>query len=104
MPICSAHLEPASIEEELQQSGERHIHVRVSQGWGWLLVWLQKLLRFGSPCLWLHKLAANQGEGKEGVDSYGHHLEKEEPGSVQDAVGQGEMLPLPLRIYGKSDK
>lgn len=92
MTTQSAHLEPASIEEELQQSGERHIHVQVPQRWPRVLAWLQ---RFGSPCLWLHKLAANQGEGKEGVYCYGHHLEK---GSL--AEGTGEMLSLSLRACG----
>ena len=38
--------------------------------------WLQRLPRFGSPCHWLHKLAAHQGEGKEGVYCDGHHLEE----------------------------
>lgn len=88
-PARAGYLEPASVEEELQQSGKRHVHIRVSQGRCGLLAGLQRLRRFGCPCLRLQKLAANQTQGKEGVDGYGHHLEKGKPGSP------GETPPLP---------
>jgi hypothetical protein len=91
--ILSAHLEPASVEEELQQCGERNVHVQVPQGW-------LKFLRFDSPCVRLNKLASNQGKGKEGVYSYGHHLEEAKPGPQYGAAGQKEMSSLLLKIWG----
>lgn len=73
--MCNAHLEPACVEEELQQGSERHVHVQVPQ-LGCRLLSGKKLLGFANPCFWLHKLAAHQGESEEGIHSYGHHLEK----------------------------
>ncbi len=54
-----SYLEPASVEEELQQGENRDVHVQ--------LVIFVSLLR-------VQKLAANHAEGKERVNCYSDYL------------------------------
>lgn len=57
--VATTHLQPAGIEEELEEGRERDIHVQVP-----LLPRLQRL----------QELPPDEAEGKEGVDSDGDHL------------------------------
>lgn len=66
------HLEPASIEEELQQSGERHIHVQVSYG----LPWLQRLRGLAAPATGSTNWRPTKERAKKEYTAYGHHLEE----------------------------
>jgi len=57
--MTASHLQPAGVEEELQEGGERDIHIQVP-----FLPGLQRL----------QELPSNEAEGEEGVDSNGNHL------------------------------
>lgn len=57
--VAASHLQPASVEEELEEGRERDVHVQVP-----LLPWLQRL----------QELPPDEAEGEEGVDSDGDHL------------------------------
>lgn len=54
-----SHLQPAGIEEELEEGGEGDVHIQVP-----LLPGLQRL----------QELPPNEAEGEEGVDGNGDHL------------------------------